>query len=247
MRYTSFRMKEVLGLIPHVFYDLIGRVAPGAASLLLAIMLFNGDAGSSVMAVVFGPRSAVSIGAVLLCSLLVSYVVGFVLGAIGSVFEDGLVQPTFDAVKKEAPSGEIRIDDIPYIYDFILTENPAAGNRLAKLRAESHMCGGLFVGCVVVATLYVAKQWGLLDRDGALVLASLGLTALAAYVFRGHLRIRAWRLQVNYWLLLRAPSEAPRDTEITVTTPSQTRIEVRPPSDSVRTSEDGQPPTIVRR
>ncbi len=229
-------MKEVLGLIPHVFYDLIGRVAPGAATLFMGVVFFTKDSGLSIQTVVFGPKPAASVGAVLLCALLASYIVGFILGAIGSVFEDGLVQPSFETgVKKKAPSDPVQIDDIPYIYDFILTHSPDAGNRLAKLRAESHMCGGLLVGSSVLGVLYAVRSWGLLDRDATLVLLALGVTAFAAFIFRGHLRIRAWRLQVNYWLLLNTPTEGiPREADKAANELSEETAKsvIPPPQDS---------------
>ena len=34
-------MKETIGLVPQVFYDLIGRVIPGAATILAGLVLLT--------------------------------------------------------------------------------------------------------------------------------------------------------------------------------------------------------------
>src|SRR5437764_13559676 len=109
-------MKDVLGLIPHVFYDVIGRIAPGAATLFMGVVLLTDDGGSRVLPLVFGEKPMVSLAAIFLAVLLAAYVLGFVLGAIGSLFEDGLNAPKFETVARAgaaAPTNDIQFIHLP--------------------------------------------------------------------------------------------------------------------------------------
>src|SRR5437899_2214367 len=135
-------MKEALGLIPQVFYDLIGRVAPGAAILTAALFLF----GDIKVASLFLHTGTAAAGILFMMFLLAAYVAGVLLGGIGFLLEDRRKPDRFDSIQWQRPGEPLREDDIYYIYDFILARDPAAGVRLVKLRAEMHLSRVLITG-----------------------------------------------------------------------------------------------------
>lgn len=191
-------MKETIGLIPQVFYDLIGRVFPGSAVLAAGLLIGTDSARIHTIAAQLLDGSGPALSILLVFWLMAAYLVGLLLGAIGFLlFEDGLKNPEFRRIKRQAPADSIEESDLPYIYDFILEKDPSAGLRLAKLRAESHLCRVLVVGCAALATLSLANRNTTLVGIGALV-----LTAVAAFYLQRHLKVRIWMLTVNCWIIL---------------------------------------------
>ena len=198
-------MKELGSWIPQVFYDLIGRAVPGAfLTLLAAVLLIEpprlAQTADSLLRL---PTS------VLVClGLVVSYMVGIILGALASVlasreWSTKHVQSIIAEVPVNFNAPGITDGERAFLYDFLQFRNPAAGARLAKLRAEQNLCGVLLVGTAVIAIAFVLTQrqpipW--LQLTGVL----LGLSGLAvgAYAFYVHLAIRARRLLLNCCHLL---------------------------------------------
>ena len=199
-------MKELGSWIPQLFYDLIGRAAPGAFLTFLAAVLLVEPPRLAQLASSPAVRLPTTI---LVClGLVISYMVGIVLGSIASVCTTrewstrrvelitAEVPPHFNAPKMTA-------GEIAFLYDFLHFRNPAAGARLAKLRAEQNLCGVLLVGTVVLATAYVIRQGHQIPwLQLTYVLLGLGGVALGAYAFYVHLAIRARRLLMNCCKLL---------------------------------------------
>src|SRR5688500_531346 len=76
-------MKDTFGLVPQVFYDMIGRVAPGAATILTGLVLLSDRSPVDAIALLTG-KQAISTSAALVFAawLLASYLVGTLLGAV---------------------------------------------------------------------------------------------------------------------------------------------------------------------
>ena len=235
-------MKDTVNLVPQVFYDLIGRVVPGAGIIVAAFWLLATDRVGAARRVVEAKPELASVTILCALCLLTSYLIGTLLGGIGfALFEDersdrnlinlarnawaaiGFSQTddvqrsrNLSAMKVDRPTtaeAHILKSQLPYVYDYILLRNASAGGRLAKLRAEVHMCRVLMLGCVSLAIAYVGR--GLLVQ-GVSVLGGpefwLTLTALlvvgrASYLLDVHLVVRARLLLGNCWTILKQHEE----------------------------------------
>jgi hypothetical protein len=197
-------MKETLGIVPQVFYDLIGRVVPGAAILVVGVALLIDDVQArSAISPLTGLPTALLI-LVFIVAIIASYLIGVLLGAIGFVcFEHRRHRTTkFADLSQDIPIGRLTERDLPYVYDFILIQNPSAGTRLVKLRAEVHLCRVIIIGCAMLMLLYLIQQRADMTPVVGGVVLVLMLAAAAAYLFHRHLQVRAWLLQINCWNIL---------------------------------------------
>src|SRR2546425_6337745 len=203
-------MKEFGSWIPQVFYDLIGRVAPGAFLLLTGTALL---VNPRVSVQVIKSADHIPTTILILLGLLMSYVLGTILGAVA-----GTIGTILGAVAGAIKNGEwssiervgsIKVEVVPlssevetltpgrisYMYDALQLYNPSAGARLAKLRAEQHMCRVLIAGGIVLGAAYaLIEQGALLSVKSLVVLVGLPVMVLGAYFFYIHLAIRARRL-----------------------------------------------------
>jgi hypothetical protein len=228
-------MKETFSLIPQVFYDLIGRVLPGAATILGALIILADVSLLDAIDLLIARQVTITSVAILVAAwLFVSYLVGALLGAIAfAIFKDNRKERSFkkkfkdllavmgfsltedaeccrklETIKAIEPVGR-DIDELslPYAYDFILLRHAGAGGRLAKLRAEIHMCRVLMLACGILGTAYVIQRFSLNETPGFWptlpTLLSLGAIARASYLLDVHLVVRARRLVVNCWDILK--------------------------------------------
>ena len=225
-------MKDTFGLVPQVFYDLIGRVAPGAATILAGLVLLSDRSPVDAVALLTG-KQAISTSAALVVAawLLASYLVGTLLGAVAFASfkddrhnrrlrdglggfwavlgftrsEDAKQCRDLGAIKADEPAGkEIGESNLSYIYDFILLRDAGAGGRLAKLRAEIHMCRVLILACVGLGTAYVIQRFPLIRTGGFWpTLTVLVAIARASYLLDVHLAVRSRRLMMNCWDILK--------------------------------------------
>ena len=204
-------MKELASWVPQIFYDLIGRVAPGAFLLLIgAGLLVEPRVSRQIL------RSAAhsSTTLLILLGLLVSYVLATILGAVFGAIKDSEWSATrADSIKAEVPvdsdGGKLTQGQISYMYDAVQLYNPPAGARLAKLRAEDHMCRVLLAGAIALAPIYGFAKWhALVSIRSLVVFVGLAGMAFGSYLFSVHLAIRSRRLLVNCWHLLRKSPEA---------------------------------------
>lgn len=223
-------MKESFGLVPQVFYDMIGRVAPGAATLLAGLVLLTNQTPLDAIALLTGKETISTPAALVIAAwLLASYLVGSLLGAVAfATFKDdrcnrglgdvliglwGVFTRTEDAkqcrklgtIKADEPTGkEIGESNLSYVYDYILLRDAGAGGRLAKLRAEIHMCRVFVLACIGLGTVYAIQHFPLIGTGGFwLTLILLVAIARAWYLLDVHLVVRSRRLMTNCWDILR--------------------------------------------
>jgi hypothetical protein len=190
--------------IPQLFYDLIGRVTPGAAiTLCLLTLPLDGAKAKAVLTFVF-VESRVPSAFIAVVGLFGCYLIGTLLGAIG-FFVDGRewrvarLEPS-DSVPPDMADESLRT---AYMYDAIQFHDPRAGARLAKMRAEEHMCRVLLVGFVMMLVAHIILNF---RAAGSVVfwsvLGAYAGTLLSAYLFYKHLDIRTTRLLCNQWHIL---------------------------------------------
>lgn len=197
---------QISSLIPQVFYDIIGRIVPGMILLILAFLLFRAqDWQVSTEGVRFGALHF-SYGCLFVVGLLLSYLVGTILGAVGYLAAHHEWSETAEGQKAEVPdSGRpeaARYDS--YIYDAIQLCEPAAGARLVKLSAERNLCRVLMAGFALLGILCLAlPEFSRTHGSyGPLIVALLGFGLWGAYLFHKHLAIRSQRLMLNLWFVL---------------------------------------------
>ncbi len=146
--------KQASGLassVPQIFYDVIARLTPGAAVVVVGVVAVAGPgkAWSSLRTNHSGWASSYLTGSLLLILAIVGFYTAAVLlrGWLAFVSEflpfawsngrKGLVQLAETSKSKE--------------YDYIKLVHPVAGNRIAKLHSEIHMTQVVGVGLVFAA------------------------------------------------------------------------------------------------
>ncbi len=190
-------MKDTLGLIPQVFYDLIGRVVPGAATLIAgSVLLKNGDYAAATLSII-DKQSAVVLSVLLASALLTCYLLSLLLGAIGFAITEDRSQALapLATIEPKPPAVIDPASYTSYIYDFILLRDAGTGGRLAKLRAEIHLCRVLIAACIGLGALYLLENvWRFGSRGSWIVLISLAVGAAAARFLPVGLAVRVWAL-----------------------------------------------------
>jgi hypothetical protein len=135
---------DSLKLIPQVFFDLIGRVVPGAIGIVAYLLLTN-STWSSFLSRIMGPsfagdKSQLVTAIVFLCA---SYVVGQLLSPGAK-----LVQRIGEwKVLKPKPKED-------GAYDWLRLHHPEAGASCAKIRAEFTMHNGLALVLLISTAAY---------------------------------------------------------------------------------------------
>ncbi len=192
------------GWIPQLFYDLIGRVVPGAAILVSVLFLpFDHSVPRAFITFLFkdsGTPTAIAA----LAWLLASYLVGVLLGAIGFCISgrEWRVKP-IELSALEPPDLSDENSRHAYMYDAVQFRAPRVGARLAKLRAEKHMCRVMLVGFSMMTVFHVLlNSYAVGSISFWFVLGALGATIVSSYLFYRHLDIRTTRLLWNQWHLL---------------------------------------------
>ena len=215
---------DALTLIPQLFYDLIGRITPGATLLISSFMLLQGPneairhltTWSSQTTESGGPiYKDLPTGLILLGNLLVSYVLGSLLASVwfrlsAKVLDQKnreRIQEAFECMSKtkleQIDFNKIgNVDKVALVYDYIQLLYPKAGARLAKLRAEQLMGGSLSIGAILLSLLYGFYyhdkhcEWAWGGTELVLILVALAGFALARYLDE-----RCSNAMINYWFL----------------------------------------------
>ncbi|SRR6266545_729740 len=196
---------DIGGWIPQIFYDLIGRVVPGAFLLLLCFVLFLDPVSAQAIAVFLFKKPGVPFTAILLSGLTVAYVAGTLLGAVGfTIWHREWTTRGLSKLKVEYPDADkSATTGVSLMYDYVLLREPAAGARVVKLRAEQHMCRALIVGMLILLPMYCWKNWPPWQSfQHFATVVGLALIALVAHLFNVHLTLRSRSLLMNYWHLL---------------------------------------------
>jgi hypothetical protein len=216
-------------IIPQLFYDLIGRLIPGAFLVGLFVILFYGPVtGLQYLTTWTGdpPGIKVSTSFVLLGNLLIAYILASLLGGLwffispifwGKKGKDFLAQEFIDRPLPEAllrrPSLEalskLHVNTmkfpgaIAFMYDYIQLRCPKAGSRIVKLRAEQHMSGVLMVGFCILALLYLVPMLRQRSTWSAFIVEPILLVAAStAGYLAWHLEKRSSTALYNYWFLV---------------------------------------------
>lgn len=135
--------------MPQLFFDVIGRVIPGAlciGSLTLAL-IGPEQFWNTLHALLDKPsKSYPSLSVFFGAGLVLSYTLAVILWGLWHVLSL-LVRKSMRENNREPETG-IRDEggDFSMKYDFIKLMNPTAGNRITKLKAEIHMAGVLILG-----------------------------------------------------------------------------------------------------
>ncbi|HVT59662.1 MAG TPA: hypothetical protein VHR45_14830 [Thermoanaerobaculia bacterium] len=200
---------SALSWIPQIFYDLIGRVFPGVAVLVSSLLLFQDSAKAKSLVFFLFKDSGAPLSVTVLIGLVLSYLVGVLLGALGFFFQgnEWNIRPPALSIH-ECP--DLRRQELlrSFMYDAVQLHDPQAGARLAKLAAEQHMCRVLIVGFVALGFLqtglYVAGT-----RPGTFwaAIALFSVVVFSSWLFHRHLAIRAARLLANQWWSLELASK----------------------------------------
>ena len=196
------KASQIAGLIPQVFYDLIGRIAPGAFLLTLAFLRAHWDDWRVSVAPLFAePKIPYSL--LLIVGVLLSYMSGVLLGGIGYFIADELklLGCCFENWRrhKTKPCEEPDIREPSVSYDAIQYYDPAAGARLVKLSAERNMCRVLIAGFIL---LEIGHRTTTEFRTHDLATVLLGFGAVSAFLFHRHLTSRSQELMKNLRYIL---------------------------------------------
>jgi len=218
-------MKSV-SIIPQLFYDIIGRIIPGVVLLLCVFMVYYGPENvAQLFTSLVGKKGQVLEVSfyLFLISGILSYIISNIAQGIRVIFSkiykkrdskkwkqvrDELRSDLEKAADNLGLNKKIRVEDIPstgFIYDYIRLRSPNAGARIAKLRAECHMCSVFVTGMLGIAV------WNLVNIIASPtkieIIMELGFLA-SALVFsmlkqflEKRFRIAIW----NHWILLFSP------------------------------------------
>jgi hypothetical protein len=227
-------MDKVLNWVPQIFYDLIGRIVPGGFLLGIACLIFlkpaqwqlifsttkttvltstgtsettTGSTGTSET------TTGISASLLVLLVLVVTYVVGSLLGGLSALADRNFWQKG----KTDLTDKKKKIDT-SYVYDYIQFHRPDIGSRLAKISAERHMCRVLFVGAVILIISYVFAA-PVPYSSGLFWLVESGLVGVAIISLcqNRHLLSRSFELMSNNWGLIHdEKSKAPDDNDLIV-------------------------------
>jgi hypothetical protein len=229
-----------LDFVPQVFYDLISRVVPGIVTALAWYVTLRGprQAVREIEGILSNDKLS-GWGAFALLAVL-SYVLGFILRELWSLTFDNLMEDRMKEREKRArlsalaeygkartcrqkPDPGLTYEALPATHtmlDEVRRRSPSEGYRLLKLRAEAHLCEGLFVGLVLLPILNVVL-WLILPGGRLLDPAVLELLMIVALIalWRAGRRLDKYHHSgtCGAWLALNDPLESgnPADAKTT--------------------------------
>lgn len=150
------------------------------------------------------PYSLLFVGGVIL-----SYLIGVVLGSVAWAIQPREWKTRLSELKLELPDQSRPDSGISYMYDFIQHNDPPAGARLAKLRAERHMCCVFIIGFIILTVLHWDINWE--NRQYLRLLPTTSLfvfVIVAMWLFHRHIEHRSRVLMLNYWHMLNEEKKA---------------------------------------
>ena len=166
--------------IPQLFFDIIGRVIPGALILLAAGVVQSGQI-ASIKASIATDKGEVAWAGVLV-SLLISYFLGFCLtqvwhGTLGRLARERNLKIEAECKaarlaehnqtqkllgQKPLPFAPEQLPELFVMHDHLRVALPREASRLLKLRSESRICHCVIIGfsilCVINLVLYVRQS-----------------------------------------------------------------------------------------
>ena len=206
-------------MVPLLFYDLIGRVVPGATLAGCASIASLGPQKALQLLSTWSacPKTPIPATIIILGNLLCAYIIGALLGGIWfRIYRLGWSKSGEKRIEKlfrlvTPPKGQVAIErqlettqKISLMYDYVQLRCPKASARIAKLHAEQHMSGVLMIGFLVLAILWLCPS---LRYDGFslatvdIVETLLLFGAMSSGMLAWHLEKRSGTALYYSWLL----------------------------------------------
>jgi hypothetical protein len=180
-------------LVPQLFYDLLSRIAPGALALptIIAAVLAPRDVLRFFAAWASQPAAQrPSTTEELLWGLLFAYFSGTLLRGVDYLALEGISRLRSRSGSPTEPL--VRYD----LYYRIKIEQPEAGSRITKIKAEGSMAAVLETGFVISILIDVGFILHQASQERFVFGSILVLAILAMDAFRRHVRYRL-RLAVS--------------------------------------------------
>lgn len=183
---------RVSSWIPQVFFDLIARVIPGSVGLLLLAVSFLGlSEAVSLVSTLLPKDLGFPTALIILVGMTgASYVYavtawGLWYGLIDVLQKSGRIDKRRDTETLVLVLGQ----KFPDLYEKIKTNNPVAGNRLTKLKAEIHMTGTPIISSVAALIIFFIEHSFLGNKNSwyfiiFILLALLGLAKVLKHFVR---------------------------------------------------------------
>jgi hypothetical protein len=197
--------------IPQFFYDLLGRIVPGSFLILIGFFIFIPIDIKDIF-------DKIPTILILLIFLLIAYMIGALFGGIAFKIEfiiryiiqfiirHAIRRKTKNNSKKSIKGQEIK-NEQSYKYDFIHLYCPRTALRIAKLRAELHMCRVLIVGSLLVLIFHKYYLENLYSYSCLIQIISFLILICSVCLFI-HLTIRTkLSIRNNTMLIKKAISE----------------------------------------
>lgn len=200
---VNSRITQSGKLIPQIFYDLIGRIIPGAILLFLFFYIVEGcHLFISFKTILFDGNF--NYFPIFIVGIFLSYFIGIVFGALGYFIYGKEWKRNINNIDFNSLDFCESQTKASYIYDVIQHMAPDAGARLAKLSAEMNMCRVLIIGFIVLVITNFVKN-GVSCLSSWITFALLIFFIISAWLFHRHLKIRSRQLMRNYWHILGKP------------------------------------------
>jgi len=158
------------GLIPEIFFDVIGRVIPGCLLIMAAILVGLGPSRS--LELILTTSSAMTISSLLLL-VLCSYFVAVVMKQV------------WEAIRALKTSKEQVTTEIDIILHNIGRSLPAEAAKLLKIQAEKNFCEVLIAGLGVLLPIQLWLLWS--GSMAYWLFWAIVLSILACWRWRGDL------------------------------------------------------------
>lgn len=167
--------EKVPEVLPSFYYDLVARLVPGTAVVLLSTYLGLPGTDGLVKADLLS-----GVGILLLLGL--GYLVALLLTPLGTLL--GLL---ISRIANVSRNDKITLDELWTLVDSLQSTNPSAATTLSKMAAEVTLCENLLAG--LLAILAVAGQhWPFVVSLVLVVLVSLCFRTVVLYSRARHLK-----------------------------------------------------------
>lgn len=163
------------GVIPEVFFDIIGRIVPGTLLILAAVAVSLGP-NTAIAKIADMPRS-LGVAALLILAIL-AYFTAIVTKQIWD-WVYGLLL----VIRRGKRSAEqTLVDDVLVTIYEARSELPAEGYRLLKIQAEKNLCEVMIIGLILLlpVNVWLWLEPGLASDSGRLPLAAAMLLSILA-------------------------------------------------------------------
>ncbi|MFY9823896.1 MAG: hypothetical protein WAM82_21125 [Thermoanaerobaculia bacterium] len=189
--------------IPEIFYDLIGRIGPGALLLLAAFVTWLGPVQARLeVDNLFEKFHNKEEWFYFLVIAFLAYLVGVVLTALWDWLEKPARHPGGQQRKslkltEKLLAGKVSEwrPDVGLLVRYVNVHLPAEGFLLVKIKAEENFCKTMITGLGLILGLAIVSPGSALFRNGdsamsVLLVGAMALSALACWLWKGYLSER---------------------------------------------------------